>query len=215
MTEEGSTRERDDRCASCDRSISPAYRFCPFCGTALRDSQGRRLSAYEVAFGAQIERDRQAERSAIYLWGPAAGRVYLFGALLLTVPDAVLFVIFKRYLQHTVGEALTFLLIDVAVGLLAIFLIRLCAERGPAGELILAGLRLGQVSLVWPLDLMPFGSPHDILNLLLFAGLPLALLAVAALVFHLHLTAILDALSRVDAGEEEEEVAREESPPST
>ena len=188
--------EPGSTCNMCGHEIDSEYSFCPGCGAALRDQAGNPLSEFESALAEQVRRDRNEERDLVHLWKPATGRIYLFAILMFSLPDAILLLIFKRYVHRDLNEIMAFLMIDVVMGLITIFLVRLCARRGPTGELIMSALRMGQVSLIWSLRLMPFEPVHDILNLLLFALLPLLFLAVASLVFRFHLTRVMDFLSR-------------------
>ncbi len=183
-------------CNLCGCELAPEYSFCPGCGAALRDRDGNPLSEFETILSEQVRRDRNEERELVHLWKPATGRIYLFAILMFSLPDAIILLIFKRYIYRDLNEIAAFLLIDVVMGLVTIFLVRLCARRGPTGELIMSALRMGQVSLVWSLRLMPFEPVHDILNLLLFGFFPLLFLAVASLVFRFHLTMVMDFLSR-------------------
>lgn len=188
---------REIHCFRCERSLPAGYHFCPFCGMALADSNGRPLTEHEARFGELIDSQREEERTVVHLWRESLGRMLLVGMLLLLVPDSALLFVFHKWVVLDWTAICHFLLLDMVTGVIVVMLILSCGQRGTMGDLMLMALRFGQLHLIYAAQLMPF---RDIMSgLLLFGALPALFVAVSALVLHCHLTDLLDRASREDS----------------
>ncbi|MBN2713649.1 MAG: hypothetical protein JXR97_14610, partial [Planctomycetes bacterium] len=141
----GNTDTHTIKCIKCNTAFDSSYRFCPFCGIPVRDSEGRKLDAYQMEAAAKIKHDVEEEQANLALWRPAIWRLALFGALMLTIPDTALIFIFYKWVSITPWGYAQFMMLDAALGLSTIIMIMGCKQRGIVGELIVAALRMGQL----------------------------------------------------------------------
>jgi len=185
----------DRRCRFCGQASESAHRFCAFCGRPLPPL----ADTYTLAVAASLAAEREKEKALAHRWGPARLRIYAFGACLFTVLDAICIFCFSRWLAPGIGwqHIARFLLIDAAAGIAAMALIILCCRHGTWGDLLAVVVRITQVMILQVSRLVPFRD--DLLNTLLFFLLPFCLLLFATAIFNIHLTTVLDWLSRPKA----------------
>lgn len=152
-------------CRACGRALEADHRFCPGCGRARETAAGE--------------------------FSPS--RFYLAGALLFAVPDAAILCLASHWLPAGGAweAAGRFLAMDLAAGLLAAALLRLGGQRGAPGDLILLGLRCGQITIAQGLRLAPFGPGLETLTLLLFLGLPCIAAILSAAVWRRHVSGFI------------------------
>jgi hypothetical protein len=188
-------------CVACRRWFPAEYKFCPLCGKILGECNN-----YESAFSEQLHAERESEAVVLRGWRLRCLRLYGFGAVMLVIPDMALLFIFSRWVVADGIKITRFLFSDVAVGMLAVFLVIICARRGIVGELMLSGLRLGQFAFLAVAGLLPFPAYRGLLNMLLFGLVPVLTFGFLGLVLRIHLTDILDSLSRAAPEMPREEV---------
>lgn len=197
--------EREVRCFRCEKSFPSEYCFCPHCGIVLQDSDGDPVTEYEARFAEVIDNDIEAERSAIRLWRPSWGRLLVLGLLLLSLPDMAILIIFLNRVSLSPLEIAQFIALDALIGMAVVMVAYSGAQRGFMGDLLLAALRMGQMPLIYAAKLVPFQD--GILGLMLLVMLPLAVLAVCALILDLHLTDLMDFVARLAPYQVDEEGA--------